>query len=148
MVGAVSEGVARDLASMLGLPLSRVTILYNPVVQTEMAERAAEPSGHPWLDSREAPVVLGVGSLTERKDFSTLIRAFALLASARPARLVVLGEGPERPHLEKLIRQLGLTDLVALPGFVANSLVLYGQGRCPCALVPNSKDCQQSSSRR
>jgi glycosyltransferase involved in cell wall biosynthesis len=122
MVCAVSEGVARDLASTLGLPPSRVTVLYNPVVQAGMAERAAEPSGHPWLDSREMPVVLGVGSLIERKDFATLIRAFAHLARRRPARLVVLGEGPERPHLEQLIGELDLTDLVALPGFVTNPL--------------------------
>ena len=121
-IGAVSEGVARDLASTLGLPVSRVTVLYNPVVQRGLAECAAEPTGHPWLDNKEAPVVLGVGSLIERKDFPTLIHAFARLARGRRARLVVLGEGPERPRLEQLIGELGLGSIVALPGFTANPL--------------------------
>jgi glycosyltransferase involved in cell wall biosynthesis len=121
-IGAVSEGVARDLASTLGLPRSRVTVLYNPVVRDGLAARAAEATGHPWLDRKEVPVVLGAGSLIERKDFPTLVHAFARLARSRPARLIVLGEGPERPRLERLVGELGLVDLVALPGFVANPL--------------------------
>jgi glycosyltransferase involved in cell wall biosynthesis len=39
---------------------------------------------------------------------------------SRPARLIILGEGEERPSLEKLIATLGLQDSVALPGFVPN----------------------------
>ena len=122
VIGAVSEGVARDLAVTLGLPRSRVTVLYNPVVRSTIGERAAEPAGHPWLDHKDGPVVLGVGSLIERKDFPTLIQAFAHLKRSRYARLIVLGEGPERPRLEQLVSQLGLDGLVAMPGFVANPL--------------------------
>jgi glycosyltransferase involved in cell wall biosynthesis len=33
---------------------------------------------------------------------------------------VILGEGPERPHLEGLVGSLGLTSEVDLPGFVTN----------------------------
>ena len=41
-------------------------------------------------------MVLGVGRLKPQKDFATLLRAFAHLRAARPARLVILGDGPER----------------------------------------------------
>ena len=34
----------------------------------------------------------------------------------------MLGDGPERPRLERLIGELGLTDRVAMPGFVTNPL--------------------------
>jgi glycosyltransferase involved in cell wall biosynthesis len=121
-IGAVSEGVASDLAATLGLPRSRVTVLYNPVVGEGLVARAAEATGHPWLERKEVPVVLAVGSLIERKDFPTLIQAFAQLVRRRPARLIVLGEGPERPRLERLVGEFGLADLVALPGFVPNPL--------------------------
>ena len=49
-------------------------------------------------------MILGVGRLTEQKDFPTLIRAFALVRKKHPARLMILGEGEERPKLEALVR--------------------------------------------
>ncbi|HHW39477.1 MAG TPA: glycosyltransferase, partial [Bacillales bacterium] len=54
------------------------------------------------------------------KDFPTLIRAFALVRKKRQARLMILGEGEERPKLEALVRELGVEKDVALPGFVEN----------------------------
>ena len=57
-------------------------------------------------------------TVTEQKDFATLLRAFARLAGGSPApRLVILGEGPERPALEAQVRALGLGERVRLPGF-------------------------------
>jgi glycosyltransferase involved in cell wall biosynthesis len=78
---------------------------------------AREEPGHPWFEPGQLPVVLGVGRLTRQKDFPTLIRAFAHLRSRREARLIILGEGEDRPELERLIGELQLTGDVALPGF-------------------------------
>ena len=61
--------------------------------------------------------MLGVGRLTAQKDFPTLLRAFALVRRRRQARLIILGEGQDRPELEALVAQLGLRDDVALPGY-------------------------------
>jgi glycosyltransferase involved in cell wall biosynthesis len=50
-----------------------------------------------------------------------LIRAFASFRRQTPnARLVILGEGTERPRLEQLIKSLDLSDGVSLPGFVTD----------------------------
>ena len=40
----------------------------------------------------------------------------------RPARLIILGEGEDRPALEALAGELGVAEDVALPGFCANAL--------------------------
>jgi glycosyltransferase involved in cell wall biosynthesis len=64
--------------------------------------------------------VLSVGRLSKQKDFGTLLRAFARVREDRPARLVILGDGPERSMLESLISELGLDEVAALPGWVAN----------------------------
>jgi glycosyltransferase involved in cell wall biosynthesis len=42
------------------------------------------------------------------------------LRANRKARLLILGEGKQRPLLEALVRDLGLEADVQLPGFVAN----------------------------
>ena len=117
---AVSEGVADDLARNVGLPRERIRVTHNPVATDDLARRAAEPLEHPWLTAGAAPVVLGVGKLMPQKGFDVLLEAFARLRKGRAARLVILGEGPERRRLERLARDLGIAGDVALPGFVAN----------------------------
>ena len=119
---AVSQGVADDLARVAKLDRRRIEVVYNPVIGPDHERRAVAPSGHPWLDEGEIPVVLGAGALVPRKDFETLIRAFSLLRLARKSRLVILGEGPERERLQALACQLGIEHHVSLPGFVTNPL--------------------------
>src|SRR5205823_738341 len=53
-------------------------------------------------------------------NFPALIDAFAEVRRDREARLVILGDGPERPMLESRIGARGLDDSVAMPGFVDN----------------------------
>ncbi len=65
-------------------------------------------------------MLLAVGRLTASKDFPTLIQAFIRVRQTRPARLLILGEGADRPGLEALVEQLGLEQDVSLPGFVEN----------------------------
>jgi len=117
---ANSRGVAEDLMKLTGLSPDNIKVIYNPVVTPELFVKAEEPLDHPWFGPGEPPVILGVGRLTKQKDFPTLIRAFALVRKERPARLMILGEGEERPNLEALVRELGLEEDVALPGFVEN----------------------------
>jgi glycosyltransferase involved in cell wall biosynthesis len=117
---AVSEGVAEDLAHILGLPRKKIEVIYNPVITPELLEKAREPVDHPWFQPGEPPVILGVGRLTEQKDFPTLLRAFALVRKERAARLVILGEGEDRPQLKALVDELGIAEDVDMPGFVDN----------------------------
>jgi len=114
---AVSRGAADDLARTVGLPRNEVEVVYNPVITPAMMAVAGRAPDHPWFGPGQPPVILGVGRLTNQKDFATLIRAFAELRRSRSARLMILGEGEERRALEVLIREHGLTDDVALPGF-------------------------------
>jgi len=116
----VSSGVAEDVACWARLPRHRITVIYNPVITKELLEKAKEPVQHPWLVHNQPPVVLAVGRLSIEKDFSTLVRAFAQVRQQRPARLLILGEGNERPRLETLIRDLGVGQDTRLAGYQEN----------------------------
>jgi glycosyltransferase involved in cell wall biosynthesis len=64
-------------------------------------------------------VLLSVGRLSREKGHADLIQALPKiveLAGKMPLRLVIVGEGPERPRIEKLCRNLRLTDAVTLTG--------------------------------
>jgi glycosyltransferase involved in cell wall biosynthesis len=119
---AVSRGAADDLARTSGVPRDRVEVIYNPVISPTLLAMAREAPDHPWFGPGEPPVILGVGRLTGQKDFGVLVRAFADVRRHRPARLIILGDGEERTALERLVRELGLVEDVALPGFRDNAL--------------------------
>jgi glycosyltransferase involved in cell wall biosynthesis len=118
---AVSRGVANDLVTCAGLPADRVQAIPNPVVTASLFRRAEEPPPHPWLVPGSPPVVLAAGRLHPQKDFPTLLRGFAEARRLRPAlRLVLLGEGAERPALARLAGDLGIDGAVLLAGHVDN----------------------------
>jgi glycosyltransferase involved in cell wall biosynthesis len=117
---AVSDGVADDTALHTGIPRDRIDVIYNPVITPALLPAANDSPSHPWFCDKTDPIVLGVGRLVAQKNFPLLIDAFAIVRRRRQARLVILGEGPERPALEQRVRQQGLENAVALPGFVAN----------------------------
>lgn len=117
---AVSHGVRQDLLSLTGLSPDQVTVIYNPIVTPELKVQATEPLDHPWFSPGEPPVILGVGSLSPQKDFTTLIQAFARVSKSYTARLVILGEGPERSQLESLLERLDVAEVVDMPGFDSN----------------------------
>lgn len=116
---AVSQGVAEDLAAITGLA-ERIQVINNPIETDEVIKKGKEPVDHPWFNSPEVPVILGVGRLEKQKNFSNLINAFVKVRQVRPARLMILGEGSERDRLENIIRELGLQNDVVMPGFVKN----------------------------
>jgi glycosyltransferase involved in cell wall biosynthesis len=117
---AVSKGVADDLAQLTKIPHEHIRVIYNPIVTPELLEKSKESLEHPWFRSGQPPVVLAVGRLTTQKAFDVLIRAFAQVRRTYSARLLILGEGEERPALEAMISKLRLEEDISMPGFVQN----------------------------
>ena len=116
----VSDGVANDLSRQTGIPRDSISTIYNPVLIPKVTEQSRAVIDHPWFAPGMPPVILGVGRLVPQKDFTNLSKAFALLRVKRPCRLLILGEGRERPQLEALAKELGCAADVSLPGFVDN----------------------------
>jgi glycosyltransferase involved in cell wall biosynthesis len=117
---AVSQGVADGISRLSGLPPSKITTIYNPIFTPELLKKFDEPVDCDWLLDPQIPVILGVGRLSKEKDFSTLIRTFALVKEQYPAKLIILGQGEELDRLQALVKELDLANDVAFPGFVAN----------------------------
>lgn len=115
-----SRGVADDLSETAGIDRESMTVVNNPTVTPEIADRATEPVDDEWFDTGGPPVVLGVGSFSPQKDFTTLVDAFARVSDDRDARLVILGEGETESRVEQRVREHGLGDRVQFPGFVDN----------------------------
>lgn len=115
-----SKGAADDMAAYTGLPINRIEVVPCPVVPEALFSQPQPRPDHPWFKPDAPPVVLGVGELGPRKDFATLIRAFASVRKQRPCRLVILGRGKLREALVSLANELGVHQDVDLPGFKSN----------------------------
>lgn len=117
-VVAVSNGVVDDLRTVVGFD-GEVDVIYNPIVSDALMEEAAQPVHHPWFTD-DTPVVLSVGRLAPEKRVDTLIRAFASSRDELDSRLVIVGDGPERTTLERLVTRLDVDEHVEFLGFVEN----------------------------
>lgn len=116
----VSEGLREPLIRNFGCSLDRTTTIYNPIPVAQIQQRSTAPVTHRWLTQRDVPVILSVGRLHIAKDFIGLIEAFEIVRKTRDARLLIIGDGPERTSLEKEVSERGLSDEIDLPGFSDN----------------------------
>ena len=71
------------------------------------------------------PVIGTVAALRAEKNLGRLIRAFALATKTQPARLVIVGDGPERAGLTALAADLGVADAVTFAGHRTDTPALY-----------------------
>lgn len=116
---SVSQGVQQDLYRYLHC--SYGTVIPNPVNLDLLVN--GSPEAPPGERRRN---ILAVGRLTRQKNYPLLIRSFGL-ARARVGELdlIVLGEGPERNSLERLVSELGLQDSVQIAGWVRDPNPYY-----------------------
>lgn len=109
---AVSQGVARDLSSTLGMAQANIVHLYNPIDVPAIQARARQP-----LPAPPPPAyIVHAGRFAPQKRHDLLFDA--LRVSRLPHRLVLLTDAS--PALEKLIAEKGVSDRVTIAGFQAN----------------------------
>ena len=100
-VYAVSEDLREHMVAE-GFPRSQVSVLHNGIDAGPQVSNAQRAAARATLGlSPDALLVGTVGRLDPVKDFVTLIRGFALARNVLAnARLVIVGDGPERASLE------------------------------------------------
>ena len=114
---AVSRAAADDFAQVVGYRRDRIEVIYNPIDLVRVRDEAQAMVDESVFGDHGGPTVVSVGRLSPEKDHATMIRAVRRL---QDVRLVILGEGEEREPLQSLVSRMGLSERVAMPGFVAN----------------------------
>jgi len=117
---AVSEYIKYDLENYFYIDGNKIEIVYNPVVSDELYEKAKQSPKHIWLEQKKAPVLLSVGRLAYPKDYATLIKAFAIVRKKMKVKLIIIGDGPLKSFLKKLILETGLSNDVDVLGYKSN----------------------------
>ena len=134
---AVSPGLASWLAEERGVSPDRVTILPNGVDPERFRPRPDEAERvRAELDLDGRPVVGFLGTLKPWHDAETLLEAMAQLPPTLDARLLVVGDGPERGTLEASAARLGIGARTAWTGAVPHDSVPAYLSAMDVAVVP------------
>ena len=115
----VSRGVM-DCLTKHGVRPDLCCVVYNAI---NGKQALPEPAVLP-ATAQNKLVVGSIGSLIKRKANSHLLQAIALLkkTGTHPLHVVLVGEGPDRAELTRLVKELGLQDDVTFTGFQNNPM--------------------------
>jgi len=116
---AVSEGIKDNLIEDFNISENKIEVINNPLDLDRIAGLSSLPPEHPFF-YENVPVVVAIGRLVTQKGFDILLKAFSKVSVGMDARLVVLGDGPERESLLELAMDLDITDKVSFAGFRKN----------------------------
>ncbi|MCU0887076.1 MAG: glycosyltransferase family 4 protein [Rubritepida sp.] len=99
-----------------GVPPTRIAVIPNGIDLDEFPDPAPAPSAD--------PLVLGfVGFVRDWHGLDAVVRGIAAWQGPPALSLLVVGEGPARPGLEALARELGIADRVRFTGLAQRDAV-------------------------
>jgi N-acetyl-alpha-D-glucosaminyl L-malate synthase BshA len=113
-VTAVSASLRAD--TKREMPVTRdITVIPN-FVDVDVYRRKPDPALRARLCPSDERLVIHISNLRPVKQVDAVVRVFALIRDAVPARLLIVGEGPELGRAEQLMNDLGVTAHVELIG--------------------------------
>jgi glycosyltransferase involved in cell wall biosynthesis len=122
-----SDFMLRDIAENLGVNEKKLHRIHNPV-DLEKIDRLLKEEKTEKLFSEDVFNFVTVGKFHYHKGYDILLRAFSKAREKNEKiALTMLGEGEERESLENLRNELGLNEIVKMPGFSQNPYVYIKQ---------------------
>jgi glycosyltransferase involved in cell wall biosynthesis len=125
------SSVALNYFARMGYPAQRCFRAVNCVdtdrIFAEIEQRRElVPALRRRLGLEDRKVVLFVGALTREKEIHRLVQAFTLIRADLPdARLLIVGDGPDRARLEAAVAELGCVDATIFTGQVIDGVSDY-----------------------
>jgi glycosyltransferase involved in cell wall biosynthesis len=105
----ISLGAAREKVRLLPMPID--TNLFHPSIDSSEVRRK-------WRYNEKDKVIVFIGTLFEFSGLDGFIREFPRVIQKVPeAKLLIVGDGPQRQKLEKIIAEVGLKSRVTITGF-------------------------------
>jgi N-acetyl-alpha-D-glucosaminyl L-malate synthase BshA len=112
---AVSAFLREATVEGFGVPADRIKVIPN-FVDTGRYRRGLEPCHRASLAPSDEMIVMHISNFRPVKRVTDVVEVFARLAGSVPARLVMVGDGPERPRALERAEALGVADRVLFLG--------------------------------
>ncbi|QFT77386.1 glycosyltransferase [Erythrobacter sp. THAF29] len=139
---AVSEALKADMTA-LGMPEEKITVHYTgldrdrfrPLDHTQLRSQVGQALSFDLPDN--APMLVSVGALIERKGQAHVIAA---LPSIPGARLVLVGKGEDEAKLRALASECGVSDRVHFTGAIDHDLLPLILSAADVMVLPTSNE--------
>ncbi|MDF9296318.1 N-acetyl-alpha-D-glucosaminyl L-malate synthase BshA [Geobacillus stearothermophilus] len=115
IVTAVSDALVRQTYELLDVQKPIYTV-YNFVDERVYRRREAGHLRREYGISEQEKVVIHVSNFRKVKRVPDVVRAFAIVRRHMPAKLLLVGDGPEMTVVCRLVKELGLQDDVRFLG--------------------------------
>lgn len=131
----------RDLLCERGIPRKKIVVVPNAVDEGRFQPTATDLALKQQLGLGTSTVVGYISNVSYREGHALLLRSFAaLVREGSDVRCLIVGDGPERPHLETLAAALGVRDRVVFTGEIDHADVLRYYSVIDVFVVPRLAD--------
>ena len=130
----ISAAIKQFFMEKYGFPSNKIIVIHNPCDVKSIRVRAGE-TFEVWEKKifETDNVLINVGRLSKEKGQQYLIRIFRHVNQEIPnSRLILVGDGPLRPHLEKLISDLCLEGKALILGWRTNPFKYMARSKLFC----------------
>ncbi|SDO93407.1 N-acetyl-alpha-D-glucosaminyl L-malate synthase BshA [Halobacillus aidingensis] len=114
-VTAVSQSLVDQTKEMLHTDRS-IDVIYNFVDEREYYRKDEQRLKEHYGIHEEDAVLIHISNFRRVKRVTDVIKTFAAVAEQMPAKLLLVGDGPEYSECHQLVQQLGLDDRVLFLG--------------------------------
>ncbi len=136
-ITAVSSFLKEQTVRDFGVPADRIAMIHN-FVDTEIYRPGREPCHRQSLAPGGEKILMHISNFRPLKRVIDVVEVYAKVANRVPARLVMIGDGPDRPRARERAEDLGVADSVVFLGKHASVEELL-----PCAdlfLLPSESE--------
>ena len=123
---AVSEALKKEMIKM-GVEEAKIIVVYNGVDKTIFQKRSIVASRKDLMLKMEGKVIVFIGNLKKIKGLTFLIEAVEMLKKNKfPAKLFIIGKGPIKDQLRRLVNCKSLeVDVTFLGGMFQKEILLW-----------------------
>lgn len=135
---AVSSFTCDALTRLMNVSPAKISLVHNGVDTQRFSPGTVQDEFIEKYGLIDRQVVLTVGRMVPRKGIDMAIKAIGKISKQLPnIRHLVVGDGPLRNELEKLVEDEGLSDIVTIIGAVSQEELLSFFRVCDLFLLPN-----------
>ena len=117
-VTAVSESLRKDTLKLFGV--ERAIQVVNNFICTQHFERAADEVFRKSIAPNGEPIITHISNFRPVKRVQDVLETFIRIRKVIPAKLLLVGDGPERSRIEKMAMDQGVDDDIICIGKIKN----------------------------